>query len=329
MTDTALLKKMPVIIDCDPGADDVFALLWLLINHKFSDVAMEVIGITTVGGNVSADKTYANAIRMCEFVGATEIPVWKDHRQIVAQDAAHIHGNDGIGNLSAMLPPVELPATEKDSVDMIIEAIHTHGKELVLLVTGPMTNIALAEEREPGILKQCKKIIAMGGAVNIHGNITPVAEFNVFYDAQSAAKVFKATDNILLAPLDITTSMVFTAEDMENCFKHINHSTKQEFARELTKFTIGTNMMFRETAYEKGFFVHDAHTVGLLLYPHLYSGTFHQVNVETKWEFTTGETVVDTRNHARVSSNCFVATSFNKPLFLEALSEDLKKFDFE
>lgn len=75
MTDTALLKKMPVIIDCDPGADDVFALLWLLINHKFSDVAMEVIGITTVGGNVSADKTYANAIRMCEFVGATEIPV--------------------------------------------------------------------------------------------------------------------------------------------------------------------------------------------------------------------------------------------------------------
>ncbi len=114
---------------------------------------------------------------------------------------------------------------------------------------------ALAEEREPGILKQCKKIIAMGGAVNIHGNITPVAEFNVFYDAQSAAKVFKATDNILLAPLDITTSMVFTAEDMENRFKHINHSTKQEFARELTKFTIGTNMMFRETAYEKGFFV--------------------------------------------------------------------------
>ncbi|MBP6086057.1 nucleoside hydrolase [Patescibacteria group bacterium] len=77
------------------------------------------------------------------------MPVGKDHRQIVSQDASHIHGNDGIGNLSEMLPPVQLPAEEKDSVDMIINAIETYGKELVILVTGPMTNIALAEERKP------------------------------------------------------------------------------------------------------------------------------------------------------------------------------------
>ncbi len=328
MTDIEKIKKTPVLIDCDPGADDVFALLWLLINHKFSSVAMEVIGITTVGGNVVANKTYENALRMCEFVGISDIPVGKDHRQIVSQDAAHIHGNDGIGNLSSMLPPVVLPSTHKDSVDMIIDAIHTHGEELVLLVTGPMTNIALAEEREHGILKKCKKIIAMGGAINMHGNITPVAEFNIFYDAASAAKVFESTDNIMLAPLDMTTTMVFTAEDMENCFKQINHSIKQEFVRELTKFTIGTNMMFRETAYEKWFFVHDAHTVGMLLYPHLYTGSFYQVSVETKWEFTTGQTIVDTRNHARLKTNAFVAKEFDKELFLEALTEDLKKFDF-
>lgn len=191
-----------------------------------------------------------------------------------------------------------------------------------------MTNLALAEEKEPGILQKCKKIIAMGGAVGIHGNITPVAEFNVFYDAPSAAKVFASTENIMLAPLDITTSMVFTEEDTENCFKHINHSEKQNFVRELTKFTIGTNMMFRETAYEKGFFVHDAHTVGLLLYPHIYTGTFHNVVVETQGEFTKGQTIVDTRNHARVINNCYVATGFNKALFLEAISEDLKKFSF-
>jgi inosine-uridine nucleoside N-ribohydrolase len=86
----------------------------------------------------------------------------------------------------------------------------------------------------------------------------------------------------MILPLDITTSMVFTEADMENCFKNINHSNKAEFMRALTKFTIGTNMMFRETSYEKGFFVHDAHTIGLLLYPHIYKGTFYQVNVETK-----------------------------------------------
>ena len=68
-------KILPVLIDCDPGADDVFALLWLLINHQFAHLPMKVIGISTVGGNVSADKTYANALRMCQFIGATDIPV--------------------------------------------------------------------------------------------------------------------------------------------------------------------------------------------------------------------------------------------------------------
>lgn len=321
-------KKMPVLLDCDPGADDVFAVLWLLINHKFAQVPMEVVGITTVGGNVAADKTYANALRMCELIWTTDIPVGKDHRQINSPDASHIHGKDGIGNLSEMLPPVQLPTSEKDSVDMIIEAIEKYGKELAILVTGPMTNIALAEERKPGILSQCKKIIAMGGAFTVGGNITPVAEFNISYDAASAAKVFKATSNLMLLPLDLTTSMAFSAEDMENCFKNINHSTKQEFMRALTKFTIGTNTMFRETAYEKGFYVHDAHTVWLLLYPHIYKGTFQQVNVETQGEFTKWETVVDNRNHARTEVNCYVATEFNKGLFLEAISEDFKQFDF-
>ena len=150
-----------------------------------------------------------------------------------------------------MLPEVQLPAQEIDSVDMIINAIHQYGSELAILVTGPMTNIALAEEREPGILAKCKKIIAMGGAMKINGNITPVAEFNVYYDAESAAKVFNATKNVMLAPLDLTTQLTFTEADMENCFKQINHDTKQEFMRALTKFTIGTNMMFRETGYEK------------------------------------------------------------------------------
>ncbi len=275
-------KILPVLIDCDPGADDVFGLLWLLINHKFAHLPMKVVGITTVGGNVSADKTYANALRMCQFVGATDIVVGKDHRQIVSQDASHIHGNDGIGNLSSMLPEIQLPATEKDSVDMIIDAVHTYGSELAILVTGPMTNIALAEAREPGILSKCKKIIAMGGAVQTSGNITPVAEFNIAYDPDSAAQVFNSTKNIILIPLDLTTQMAFTEADMENCFKNINHSNKEEFMRALTKFTIGTNTMFRETAYDKGFFVHDAHTVGMLLYPHIYKGTFHEVHVETK-----------------------------------------------
>lgn len=322
------MKIQKILIDCDPGGDDVFALLWLLINHKFAHLPMEVIGITTAWWNVNAQATYLNALRMCQFVWIDTIPVGKDHRQIQSTDASHIHGEDGIGWLASMLEPVIMPNTDIDSVDMLVEAIQTHGSDLTILTTGPLTNLALAEQRVPGILSQCHKIIAMGGAVAIHGNITPVAEFNIAYDPESAKIVFDSTENIILAPLDLTTSAVFSEADLQQCFTQINNSDKQEFMRKLTDFVIGTNMKFRETWYEHGFYVHDAHTVWLLLYPHLYQWSFYQLQIETRWEFTRGQTVVDFRNHAHTSVNCFIAMNFNKNLFLESFTQDLRQFDF-
>jgi len=165
--------------------------------------------------------------------------------------------------------------------------------------------------------------------MQMHGNITPVAEFNIAYDPDSAKIVFGATENIMLLPLDLTTSMVFDEKDLSQCFAEINHGTKQEFMRKLTDFVIRSNMQFRETGYEHGFYVHDAHTVGLLLYPHLYTGSFQQVMIETKGEYTNGQTIVDQRNIARTSTNAFVAMSFDKGMFLEALTQDLRQFNFE
>ncbi len=355
-------NKHYILIDCDPGGDDIFALLWLLINHKFAHVPMEVIGISTVWWNVSADLTYMNALRMCEFVWV-DAPVAKDHTAkskiiksnsvdfaankldrenqknsewdqfigslIISADASHIHGSDGIGGLSSMLPSPKLPDTELDSIDMIVQAIQGHGSDLTILATGPMTNLALAEQRIPGILQQCKRIIAMWGAIDMHGNVTPVAEFNIAYDPMSAKIVFDATDNIMLAPLDLTTSMVFDNDDMMNCFREINHSSKQAFMFALTNFLIETNMKFRETGYEHGFYVHDAHTVWLLLYPHLYEGAYQYVDVETQGQYTKGELIIDQRNIARIKTNVFVAMKFDKDLFLEAITQDLRMFDFE
>ena len=320
-------NKHYILIDCDPGGDDIFALLRLLINHVFAHLPMEVIGISTVWWNVSANLTYLNVLRVCEFVWVN-IPVAKDHRQLISQDASAIHGEDGIGWFASMLPSPKLPEIELDSVDMIVQAIQTYGSDLTILATGPLTNLALAEQRVSGILQQCKRIIMMGWAIAMHGNITPVAEFNIAYDPMSAKIVFDTTDNLVLAPLDLTTSMVFDNEDMMNCFREINHSDKQSFMFELTNFLIKTNMQFRETWYEHGFYVHDAHTVWLLLYPHLYEGSFQQVMVETQGEYTKGETIIDQRNIARVQTNTFVAMKFNKQLFLEAMIEDFRMFDF-
>lgn len=330
MKDFNKIEKQYILIDCDPWADDFFALLWLLINHKFSNIPMEIIGITTVWGNVSAEITYKNVLRVCEMLWIKDIPVWKDNRQIEAEDASYIHWSDWIWNLSKMLPEVKIENYKTyDSVEMIVDAIEKYGKELAIIATWPLTNLALAETQKAWILKKTEKIIAMWWAINMQWNVTPTAEFNIYYDYESAAKVFSSTQNIILLPLDLTTSMAFTMEDMENCFSEINDSNKQNFIRELTKFIINTNMKYRETWYQKGFFIHDAHTIWILLYPYLYKWSFMQINIETKWEYTKWQTVVDKRNISSIHTNSFVATEFSKAQFLEAITQDFRLFDFK
>jgi purine nucleosidase len=121
------MKNLPFLIDCDPGADDVFALLWALVLHNKRDTPLSLKAITTMGGNVSADLTYANAVRMCAFANTKDMPIGKDMRPVVGSgDASHIHGNDGIGGLSHLLPPVQLPSETLDSVDLIISTIKSN-----------------------------------------------------------------------------------------------------------------------------------------------------------------------------------------------------------
>ncbi len=328
--------NIPVLIDCDPGADDVFALLRILILHHRHSVPLDLVAITTVGGNVSSDHTYANAVRMVDFVWVEGIAIGKDKRPVSAEgDASHIHGADGIGNLSSMLPPPSTQLHDYDSVDLMIEMLDRHSWQLTILATGPMTNLARVEAKRPGILRQAKYIIAMGWSF-VWGNVTPVAEFNIRYDPESAKAVFAATDNIVLIPLDVTQSMVYTMADTERFLPRrqaglteINHSVKAEFMRQLTAFAISTNTRFRETHYEQWFFVHDAQTVGFLLYPHLYRGTLMDVQVETKGEYTRGQTIVDTRNYPRIGYHkSLVLTSVDKYGLLEALTQDFKEFDF-
>jgi inosine-uridine nucleoside N-ribohydrolase len=214
------MKSLPILIDCDPGADDTFALLRALILHSKDNNPLQIKAITTSGGNVSADKTYLNAHRMSQFVKATNIPIGKDLRPVKSSgDASHIHGNDGIGNLSYLLADpkklLNFPADPFNSVDLIIETIKNN-PGLTILATGPMTNLAAAEQQESGILNQCNSIIAMGGANKVGGNVTPVAEFNVWYDAPAAQYVSDHCDNLVMIPLDVTTSFVYSPQETEH-----------------------------------------------------------------------------------------------------------------
>ncbi len=327
------MKTLPILIDCDPGADDTFALIWALILHSKENNPLQIKAITTSGGNVSADKTYLNALRMCQFVGVDNVPLGKDLRPVKSQnDASHIHGDDGIGNLSSLLPDPSqffLNSSPISSVDLIIQTIQSH-PWITILATGPMTNLAAAEQKFPWILSQCQYIIAMAWASKVWWNITPVSEFNVWYDAPATEYVVNHCNNLIIIPLDVTMSFVYSSNETEQILGQINHSNKAEFLRRLTTFTIGTNKMFRETNYEEWFFVHDAHTIGFLMYPHLYKWSFVDLNIETTGQYTRGMTVVDRRNHSRIGfRKTMRVTDVDKYWFLEAMTEDFKQFDFE
>ncbi len=311
--------KIPhVIIDCDPGADDFFALLWALWLHK--KWTIKVLAITTTGWNVGAEITYRNALRACEFLGILDIPVGKSDVVVKSPDASHIHGEDGLGNASKFLPRVRVPKISLSS-DELLEKLIKKYPEIQVLTFWPLTNIArlLKKNIHPS------RIISMGGAVRAPGNVTPTAEFNISYDPESADTIFTHVDHTVLLPLDVTSQLIFTRHEMQTILRGLK-SKRAKFLEALTLHTFKTNMAFRETAGTEWFLVHDASVVAMLIYPHLFRGQFLPIRVETKGEFTRGQTVTDLRNVAQPNTHTFVVTDVDRDRFMESMVQDFLSF---
>lgn len=307
-----------VIIDCDPGADDFFALLWALGLHKKGTI--RILAITTTGGNVWAEITYKNALRACEFMDVIDVPVGKSDVVVKSPDASHIHGVDGLGNASKYLSRVRIPKISLSS-DYLLENLIKKNPEVQVLTFWPLTNIArlLKKEIYPA------RIISMWGAIRAPGNVTPNGEFNISYDPESADTVFTTIHHSVLLPLDVTSQLIFTRHEMDTVLRDLS-GKKAKFLKALTLHTFKTNMAFRETAGVEGFLVHDASVVAMLIYPHLFHGQFLPVRVETKGEYTRGQTVTDLRNVAQPSTHTFVVTDVDRDRFMEAMVQDFLSF---
>ena len=165
----------------------------------------------------------------------------------------------------------------------------------------------------------------MGGAIRVPGNVTPVAEFNISYDPESADAVFAHTDHTVLLPLDVTSQLIFTRHEMQTVLRGLK-GKKAKFLEALTLHTFKTNMAFRETAGTEGFLVHDASVVAMLISHHLFRGQFLPIRVETKGEFTRGQTVTDLRNVAQPNTHTFVVTDVDRDRFMEAMVQDFLSF---
>jgi inosine-uridine nucleoside N-ribohydrolase len=300
---------IPVLIDCDPGQDDAIALLLALASPE-----LDVLGVTTVAGNQTLDKTTTNALRVLELAGREDIPVAAGADRPLVRElvtAGDAHGETGLDGPD--LPPPRTRAVEEHAVDFLGERVE--GSTLVAL--GPLTNVARLLEERPG---RPERIVLMGGAIR-EGNQTPSAEFNVWADPEAADRVFQSGLDVTMVGLDVTNRTVLTREDAEGLREN---GPVAAAAAAMLDFYLD----FYLGAYDHGGApIHDAVPVAQLIRPGLVETVERRVEVDLSDGMCRGRTVVDMRRRiALPTPNARVAVDVDVEGFRKLLLERLANF---
>jgi len=275
-----------IIIDCDPGQDDAVALF---LAFASSD-ELELLGITTVGGNVPLALTSRNARLMCDIADRRDVAVYAGCTEPMVRSlmtAEMVHGDTGINGIDVFEPDTPLQA--EHAVDFIIQTLLAADEDSITLIPmGPLTNIAVAIQREPKILPKVEQIVLMGGAMREGGNRTPSAEFNILVDPDAADIVLQCGRPITQMGLDVTHQVLSTVDRVER-IKALDNPVALATAGMLSFFD-----RFDTKKYtSRGAPLHDPCTVAWLLQPELFEGKDCNVSVETQSELTLGHTAVD------------------------------------
>jgi len=271
--------SIPIVIDCDPGHDDAIAILLALASPE-----VEVRGITTVGGNQTLEKTTRNALKVLELADRTDIPVAAGADRPLRRElrtAAHVHGESGLDGPD--LPEPTTKPIEAHAADFLAELLEPG---VVLVPTGPLTNVALLLERHPDVKERLERIVWMGGAI-AEGNITPAAEFNAFVDPEAAAAVFGSGIQVTMIGLDVTHKALFTRAHADRLR---GTGTVGRAVAELSDFF----QRFHQNRYGfDGSPIHDALAVAEVIDPSLVTTVECNIEIETASRFCDGRTVVD------------------------------------
>lgn len=273
-----------LILDCDPGLDDALAIL---LAH--GDPELELVAITTVGGNVALENTTRNALQLREYLGFTSVPVAAGASGPLVREtknAAEVHGVGGLGDV--ILPGASLPRDARNAVDVIIETLKQAPGEIHLVATGPMTNIVLALRTEPRIAQWAASFVIMGGSFT-RGNTTPAAEFNIYADPEAAAEVFAASWQVVMVGLDLTLQALVDDTIKERMLQ------LGALGRELV-VPLATFWNDPQDPDWGGQAVHDVCAVAYIGRPDLFTSVPARVEVETRGEWTAGMTVTDFRS---------------------------------
>jgi purine nucleosidase/pyrimidine-specific ribonucleoside hydrolase len=296
---------IPVIVDCDPGHDDVFAL-WLAAGHP----SLELLAVTTVGGNVSIEHTSRNARIALTVAGVANVPVAAGAAGPLVREletAEWIHGENGLGGPA--LPEPTVPLDPRDATTLIADTLLAASEPVAIIATGPITNVAVLLRDRPELAERIREIVWMGGSTE-RGNVTPYAEFNAWVDPEALDLVVGSGVRFTMVGLNVTHRALVTAAVRER-LAAIGTRTAA-FGDELLDFFCRTNA---EVFGMPDGPLHDPVAVAVLADPGCVELVHTRLDVELAGTETAGATSVDFDGMLRRESNAWVATGLDVDRF--------------
>jgi purine nucleosidase len=307
--------KQKVILDVDTGVDDALGIILAVKSGEF-----DILGITTVNGNVSLDTATRNTCKILQLLDVEQqIPVVKGAVKPLMRPALfehRVHGEDGIGGALKEMA-VHTQITEGFAPDFIIEQALRYPGEVTLIMTAPMTNLALALSKRPQLIHEIKEVIFMGGVVKGFGNVTPVAEYNMYVDPEAVKIVLHAGfPSLTLVGLDVTRQALLTEA-------HIRQLGDSTIGRYVEESTSDYMKRYYERNQVRACALHDPLAVGVALRPDLVTTEAYYVDIETKSELCDGQTICDFQNRLKREPNVRVCTDVDAEAFLQLFVQTL------
>jgi inosine-uridine nucleoside N-ribohydrolase len=302
----------PIVMDVDTGVDDALAILLAVRSPE-----VELHGVSTVGGNVHVSRATANTLVVLDVLGAPSVPVAMGAAAPLARPgltAAEVHGVDGLGGVAERFP-MSPRSVGNDAVAFILETIRRFPDDLTLVATGPLTNVALAIEKDVRAMRRLRALVVMGGAVRVPGNAGPVSEFNFAADPEAAAIVLGAGLPVTLVPLDVTERVVFTRRHLDDASPAGNLC---DFVGQITASTMAYH---RARGEGEGMFLHDPLAVGVALDASLVGQEPLAIAVETRGAITAGMAVADLRRGVSAPPTASVCVDVEAERFLRLFAD--------
>jgi purine nucleosidase len=309
-----------LILDVDTGIDDALGLLYACASPQ-----AEILGVSTVAGNLDLSRATRNTRAILALAGRADIPVWPGCARPILrapEDASAVHGGMGLGH--AVLPEPAEGENQVNAIDAIVAAAKAHRGQIVLVATGPLTNVAVALMREPELPRLLKRLVLMGGAYREGGNVTPAAEFNIWHDPEAARIVFRSFGGEDSAPLvavglDVTRQTELLPEHLDDLARRCAGAAHAPALVRFLEDSTRHYFEFVEARDKRRYFVlHDPLAIAAAIDPSLIDTVGVAVDVETTGVLTQGVTLADWRGVWRRKPNAQVAVSVQAARMIDA-----------